>query len=450
MPAGGPRGARVAPTWRLAVVVAVAAVAVLLTPATPLLTVLLVNLVVLALAVVDWRRAPRPAGLAVDRDLPSVVGLDQTDEVVWTVRNPTGRVLRVALADELAPSLRADDRRVALVVPARGRARARTRIRPGRRGRFTPEGLTVRVEGPWRLVVRQARRELADTLRVYPPFRSRAEAELRIERARILEVGLRSAQGRGGGTEFDTLREYGPDDEFRRIDWAATARSRTAIVRTYRAERNQTVLVLLDTGRVMAGVVEGGEGIGSIPRLDHALDAVMMLTVVSTRLGDRAGLVAFADEVRRVVAPSHQRGQLTRVTEAMYDLEPRLVESDYRGAFAETLGRFRRRALLVVLSELAPQAVTETLLPALPMVARSHLVLVAGVRDPAVDRWAHAVPTEAGTAYRKAAAVQALAERRAVVARLRGLGATVIDAVPGRLAPELADAYLKVKATGRL
>lgn len=449
----GPRRsarARVAPTWRLALVAAAGAGLVLVLPGATWLAVLLVDVAVLAAAVVDAVRAPRPQGIEVDRELPGVVGLDQTDEVVWTVRNPTDRLLRVALADELAPSLRAVDRRVGLLVPPRGRARARTTIRPGRRGRFTPTELIVRVEGPWRLVTRQARRELPDTLRVYPPFRSRAEAELRIERARILEVGLRSAQGRGGGTEFDSLREYGPDDEFRRIDWAATARSRTTVVRTYRAERNQTVLLLLDTGRVMAGVVEGGEGVAAVPRLDHALDAVMMLTAVSTRLGDRAGLVAFADEVRRVVGPSHQRGQLTRVTEAMYDLEPRLVESDYRGAFAETLSRFRRRALLVVLTELAPQAVTETLLPALPMVSRSHLVLVAGVRDPAVDRWAHAVPTEAGTAYRKAAAVQALAERRAIVARLRGLGATVIDAVPGRLAPELADAYLKVKATGRL
>jgi uncharacterized protein (DUF58 family) len=180
------------------------------------------------------------------------------------------------------------------------------------------------------------------------------------------------------------------------------------------------------------------------------MDAVLMLTAVSTRLGDRAGLVAFADEVRGVVPPGHTRAQLTRVTEVMYDLQPRLVESDYRGAFAHTLGHFRRRALLVVLTELIPAAVEETLLPALPLVLRNHLVLVAGVRDPAVDRWAQAVPTEARTAYRKAAAVQALEERRRIVQRMRGMGATVIDAVPGRLSPQLADAYLNVKATGRL
>jgi uncharacterized protein (DUF58 family) len=449
------------PTWRLAVVAAAGALLVLLAPAAPLVVLLVVNAVVLAAAVVDWARAPRPDSLAVDRELPGVVGLDAEAPVVWTVRNPSARLVRVRLADQLAPSLRPGSRRAALRVPGGGRARARTTIRPARRGRFTPTELTVRVEGPWGLAARQGRRALPGVLRVYPAFRSRDEAELRINRARILEVGLRSATGRGGGTEFEALREYGVDDEFRRIDWAATARAGKAIVRTYRAERNQTVIVLLDTGRVMAGLVETatrqqvttpGANLPTpapVPRLDHAMDAVMMLTAVSTRLGDRAGFVAFADDVRGVVAPG-ARGQLSRVTEAMYDLEPRLVESDHRRAFVETLGRFRRRALLVVLTELTPAAVQETLLPALPLMARDHLVVVAGVRDPAVERWAQSSPTEARTAYRKAAAVAALAERRRIVAQLRGLGATVVDAVPGKLSPELADAYLRVKATGRL
>ncbi len=456
------------PTWRLAVAAAVGAAVVLLTPVRPLLTLLVVNGALLVAALVDWRRAPAPSRLGVQRELPGVVGLGATAQVVWRVANPTRRPLRVRLADELGPALQPATRRVALRVPAGGRASARTAIAPARRGRYTPRELTLRVEGPWGLAARQARRDLPGVLRVYPPFRSREEAELRIKRARILEVGLRSAAGRGGGTEFEALREYGVDDEFRRIDWAATARAGKAIVRTYRAERNQTIIVLLDSGRVMAGLVEVAERVRAagrdgapddgrraeqrpppVPRLDHAMDAVMMLTAVSTRLGDRAGFVAFADEVREVVPPG-ARGQLNRVTEAMYDLQPRLVESDYRKAFTETLTRFRRRALLVVLTELTPAAVEETLLPALPLVVRDHLVVVAGVRDPAVERWATAVPTEPGTAYRKAAAVAALEERRRVVGRLRGLGATVVDAVPGRLAPELADAYLRVKATGSL
>jgi uncharacterized protein (DUF58 family) len=469
-------------TWRLVVAAAVGSLVVLLLPVRPPVGLWVVNGALLLAAVADWVLGVRPGDLEVERELPGIVPLGTEAQVTWRIahrprrdrdgRGPGGsgpgagspdlrgpaapdrgapgplpflrRGLRVRVADELAPSLGATTRRVRVVVPLGGRVVAATRIRPGRRGRFTPAEVVVRVEGPLGLVARQRRRRVPGVLRVYPPFDSRDEAELRVNKARILEVGLRSAQGRGGGTEFDSLREYGVDDEFRRIDWAATARSGKAIVRTYRAERNQTVLLLLDSGRTMAGRV------AEVPRLDHAIDAVMMLTSLATRLGDRAGLVAFDREVRAVVGPGHARDQLSRVTEAMYQLEPLLVESDYRGAFAETLARFRRRAMLVVLTELAEQAVAETLLPALPLIARDHLVVIASVADPEVRGWASATPVEPGAAYRKAAAVAALADRRRTVARLRGLGAVVVDAPPGRLAPDLADAYLRVKATGRL
>jgi uncharacterized protein (DUF58 family) len=378
------------------------------------------------------------------RLLPGRLTLGTRGEVAWRVHNPGRRAARVDVADELAPSLSAGTRRVSVRVPPGATITVRTELHPMRRGRFTPAELVVRSQGVLGLGARQGHRRLASVLRVYPPFRSRAEAELRIDRSRMLEVGARSAQGHGGGTEFDTLREYSVDDDVRRIDWAATARTARTIVRTYRAERNQTVLVLLDCGRTMAGRV------ADVPRIEHAMDAVMMLTAVATRLGDRAGLVAFDREVRAVVPPGRAGEQLTRVTEAMYALEPRLLESDYAGAFSETLARFRRRALLVVLTEFAEEAAIETLVPALPLVVRRHLVIAAGVRDPDVTRWAAGSATEPETAYRKAAAAAALARRGETAARLSAAGAMVVDAAPGRLAARLADAYLQVKATGRL
>jgi len=449
------------PTVRLAVVVALSSLVVALSPS-PWVTFAIVEAAVVVVGATDWALGTRPGSVSVERHVPGVIPLDGDAEVLWRVGNGAplrgplgpraplrarrrrGRRLRVALADDLAPSLRASSRRVRVVVPASGQSSARATLRPSRRGRFVLSEIVVRVSGPLGLVDRQGRRQVPAVIRVYPPFKSRKEAELRIDRARILEIGLRSAAGRGGGTEFDSLRDYSVDDEFRRIDWSATARSGHTIVRTYRAERNQTVLLLLDSGRTMAG------RIADVPRLDHAMDAVMMLTAVATRLGDRAGLVAFDSRVRAVVPPGHSHDQLSRVTEAMYAIEPELAESDYRGAFAETLVRFRRRALLVLLTELADQALTETLLPALPLVARTHLLVVASVADPDVAAWAEAVPTDAGSAFRKAAAVASRTERARTVARLRGMGATVVDAEPGRLGPLLADAYLKVKATGRL
>jgi uncharacterized protein (DUF58 family) len=380
----------------------------------------------------------------VDRSTPGVVPLGATRVVTWRVANPTGRRLVVALADALAPSLGATTRRARLVLAAHGAGEAATAITPRRRGRFELGEVVLRVEGPLGLVARQAGRPVPGSLRVHPRYRSRDQAELRIERGRILEVGLRSARGRGTGTEFEALRDHTPDDETRHIDWAATARAGRPIVRTYRAERNQSVLCLVDLGRTMAARIE------DVPRVEHAMDAVLALTHVAGRLGDRAGLLAYDRDVRAIVAPRGGPAQLRRVTEALHDLHPVLAESDHRRAFTAALSRFPRRSLLVVCTELADEAVADTLLPALALVVRDHVVVVASVVDPAVGRWARSRPVDATGAYRRAAAVAALDDRRRRAARLRALGATVVDAPPGELAGRLADTYLDLKATGRL
>jgi uncharacterized protein (DUF58 family) len=433
------------PTRRLAVVaLALAGVRLLLPDWSGANGLLLLDGLLLLVAFVDWLLTTRPNTIDFERTAPRAITLGESTSVTWRLQNPTGRAVTVGVADELAPSLHASTRRTWLTIPPRGQTTVTVPMHPTRRGRFMPTAVAVRVEGPMGLMARQQTRRVRSVMRVRPPFRSKDEAELRINRARLLEVGLRSAQGRGGGTEFESLREYSADDEFRRVDWAATARTAKPIVRTYRSERNQTVVVLLDNGRVMAGRVAG------VPRVEHAMDAALMLTTVATRLGDRCGLVVFDREVRAVIEPSKARAQASRVTEALFDLQPELVETDYRGAFAETIVRFRRRAMLVLLTELNEQAAEEYLVPALPLVVRSHVVVIGAVRDPEVERWATARATTPDEAFRRAAAVQALDERARAAARLRGLGATVVDAEPGQLSADLADTYLRLKATGRL
>lgn len=439
------------PTRRLAIVAVAVAALLLLFPGDGIGVLVLVGAIVavlVAVALLDASIGTSPSQVLVGRHHPPAVVAGRSAALGWEVRSESRRRLRISVGDDLAPSLRAQVRRFGVTLPPGGVARVNTTMSPLRRGAFPLEHLTVRIEGRLGLGARQRKVPVSTTLRVHPPFRSKQEAELKIRRARVLELGMRTARGLGGGTEFEQLREYGPDDEFRRIDWTATARTGRTIVRTYRAERNQSVVVLLDNGRTMAGRV------GGVPRVEHAMDAAMMLATVATRLGDRCGMVAFDRLVRAVVPPARRPDQVTRVTEAMYALEPELAESDYSTAFTQVVARFRRRAMLVVLTDLVDQAVEDSLMPALPLITRTHLVVIGGVRDPQVEAWAAGATSEdddpAAAAYRQAAAVQTLAERRRTIARLRGMGVTVVDAAPGRLAGELADAYLLVKSTGRL
>lgn len=440
------------PTRRAAVVALLVAVALLAYPGdeVPVLpSVLALAGLLVAAVVLDGVFGTSPRQVIVSRRHAPVMVAGHRSELTWEVRSDSRRRLRIDASDQLAPSLRAGSRRFSVTVPPGDLARVSTTLRPLRRGRFVLEHLTVRIHGRLGLASRQRDVPLTTTVRVHPVFRSKAEAELVIRRARVLELGMRSARGFGGGTEFEQLREYGQDDEFRHIDWTATARAGRTIVRTYRAERNQAVVVLLDNGRTMAARVEG------VPRVEHAMDAAMMLTAVATGLGDRCGLVAFDRQIRAVVPPARRTDQLGRVTDALYSLEPELNESDHAGAFAEVISRFRRRAMMVLLTDLVDGAVEDSLLPALPLLLRTHLVVVAGVRDPQLERWATEPVQDdefdpQAAAYRRAAAISALDQRRRTVARLRGRGVTVIDAPPGELSRELAEAYLTAKNTGRL
>jgi uncharacterized protein (DUF58 family) len=408
-----------------------------------------VNVALALVAVIDGALAPPPASFTVTRHHSRTVTLGEQSPLSWEVTPPPdsrllGASRIVSLADEVAPSLQATARRVQIPVRSRSTSRTTVRFRPRRRGRFEPRELVVRTSGPLGLVRRQRRRTVESTLDVLPPFRSAKEAELSLRRARILEVGLRSARGRGAGTEFDSLRELTPDDETRRIDWAATARSARPIVRTYRAERNQTVLCLLDSGRTMAGRVQG------VPRMEHATDGAMLLAELATGLGDRMGLVAFDQDVGAVVEPSNRRSQRARLAEALFAVEPALTESSYHDAVAYVLAHQRRRSFLVLLTELGEETVERFLLPSLPLLSRTHVVVVAAVRDPDLVEWSTSTAADVDGAFLRAAAITALDRREALAARIRGLGVVVIDVEPERFASVLGDAYLEAKATARL
>lgn len=431
------------PTRRFAVVTLAAVIAVAVFPGTVVTRLLAVNGVLVVALVVDWWRAPRLDAIEVSRSLPRSIRLGEESEVTWTVLSRLDRALRVDVVDELAPGLGPAQRGFGGVVPARGTLRATTELRPTRRGRYEPTEIVCRTSGPLGLAQRQVSAALPATVRVHPAFPSRRDAEELVQRTRSFETGPRATRSRGTGTDFDQLREYTVDDETRRIDWSATARAGRTIVRTFRAERNQQVVVAFDNGRVMAGRV------ADVPRAEHAMDATLALATVTSAVGDRCGLVAFDRTIRSTVTAAGGTTQVDRMGDALFDLEPVLVESAYSAAFEHVVARTGRRSLIVVMSDLVDQ-VDDALLPALPVLSRRHLVLVAAVRDPQVEEWADATPVSTEEAYRKAAAARTLHERHRTAQRIRAAGALVVDAAPGRLGRAVAETYLDVKATGRL
>ncbi|MFI9781560.1 DUF58 domain-containing protein [Streptomyces sp. NPDC051956] len=395
----------------------------------------------------DFALAAPVRHLRLTRSGDTAVRLGDPADVTLTVANPSRRRLRAQLRDAWPPSswlpgteIEASRHRV--TIPPGERRRITTRLLPTRRGDRKADRVTIRSYGPLGLFTRQGSHDVPWTVRVLPPFHSRKHLPSKLARLRELD-GRTSVLTRGEGTEFDSLREYVPGDDTRSIDWRATARQSTLAVRTWRPERDRHILLVLDTGRTSAGRV------GDAPRLDASMDAALLLGALASRAGDRVDLLAYDRRIRALVQGRAAGELLPALVNAMAPLEPELVETDTRGLTAAVLHTAPRRSLVVLLTSLDAAPVEEGLLPVLSRLTKRHTVLVASVADPTIAEMAGSRGnTEA--VYDAAAAAQAQAERRRTAQLLIRRGVTVVDATPNDLAPALADAYLALKAAGRL
>lgn len=426
--------------------------------------------------------------LTLARSGDTAVRLGEPAHVSLLIANPSGRSVRALVRDAWPPSAglqpvaasrprstrNADPTlihpRHRLAIPAGERRRVESVLVPTRRGDRHALNVTIRSFGPLGLAARQGTHKVPWRVRALPPFTSRKHLPSRLARLRELD-GRTSVLVRGQGTEFDSLRDYVAGDDIRSIDWRATARRHlgdhySVVVRTWRPERDRHILIVLDTGRTAAGRVGdidgtgpasaagtgsaavGGTGTDGI-RLDAAMDAALLLTALAVRAGDRVDLLAHDRRIRAFIARSAPAQTLSRFTDAMAVLEPELVELDARSLVTAILKRAPHRSLVVLLTSLDSAPMSEGLLPVIGRLTRRHEVVVASVGDPRIEEMARGRST-ATAVYEAASAERAKADRRQVADLLGKHRVTVVDAPPGEIAPALADAYLALKAAGRL
>ncbi|MCY0918165.1 DUF58 domain-containing protein [Streptomyces sp. NBC_01426] len=402
----------------------------------------------LALAcALDYTLAVPVRTLTLARSGDTSVRLGEHADVHLTLTNPGTRKLRARVRDAWPPSswrpgTESAASRHTVSVPPGERRRLTTRLVPTRRGDRRADRVTIRSLGPLGLLARQGTHTVPWTVRVLPPFTSRKHLPSRLARLRELD-GRTSVLTRGEGTEFDSLRDYVPGDDTRSIDWRATARQNKVAVRTWRPERDRHILICVDTGRTAAGRV------GDAPRLDSALDAALLLTALAVRAGDRVDLLAHDRRPRAQVQGRSAADTLPAFVNAMATLEAELVETDARSLVSTVLRSAPRRSLVVLLTTLDAAPIEEGLLPLLPQLTQRHTVVLASVADPRVAEMTTARGS-VDAVYEAAAGTQTRSQRDRTADQLTRHGVHVVDAAPDDLAPALADAYLALKAAGRL
>ncbi len=396
-------------------------------------------LLVLALFALDWRLAGGIRRFEISRQHDTKLSLGAENPVQLEVRNRGRRGTTIQVRDEPPDDFEIETRMLAGAAPPRGSWQAVYHVRPLRRGDYQFGDLNLRWDGPLGLIVRQARVEAAGPVKVYPNLLDVRRYDLLLRRNRLQEMGLRHTRRFGEGTEFERLREYLPDDEFRRIEWKATARRNRPVTIEYETERSQSVVAVLDTGRMMQSPVD------RMAKLDHVINAVLLLAYVATGKGDKVGLMTFADNVTHFIGPRQGRGQFYRMLEALYAVEAQPVEPDYRRALSYLALKQRKRALVVIFTDLSGGLSMQSLISHVSVLARRSLPLVVTISDPDIHAAARQRPHDSLTAHQRVAAGQLLDERQVTLDNLRRRGVLILDVPANQLSMAVVNRYLELK-----
>jgi uncharacterized protein (DUF58 family) len=373
------------------------------------------------------------------RDIPNPLSLGAGQEILVGIRNRRAAGLRAVLADHVPLSLRPSAREVRGSFDARGEWIAAYAVEAPHRGSFQFGPIDLRTWRPNGWWARQVRIPAPQAAAVYPNVLAIRQYQLTLRRGMPYRPGQRRSRPPGAATSFAGLRDYIAGDDPRRINWKATARRDQPVTMELEAERGQQVMILLDCGRLMTAPA------GQLTKLDHAVNAALLLGWLAQQQGDRVGLIAFTDQVDSFLAPQRGPTQVNRLNEALYGVRAQYVEPDFGEAFGQLARRVSRRSLVVVLTDvLDPGASRELVSQALWLSAR-HLVLVVAMEDPALVAARDAPIDRSARAYEWAAAEELLATRRQSFEALRRGGVLGLDVPAGKLSPALVEQYLELK-----
>jgi uncharacterized protein (DUF58 family) len=315
-------------------------------------------------------------------------------------------------------------------------------VHPYRRGEYEWQGIQVRQLSAWGLAWQQWRVDAAQTVAVYPDLVGLKSLSIRLA---LQSTGaMRQVRKRGMGTEFSELREYNSGDDPRSIDWKATARRNRPLIRVLEPEQEQTVIILLDRGRLMTANIQGYK------RFDFGLNATLALALTAIQRGDRVGVGVFDRYLTTWIPPQQGQPHFSRILDRVSRIQPELLEPDYLGAVTTIIKQQSRRALVVVITDIIDDIASAELLTALGRLTPRYLPFCVTLRDPQVDIRASELATDIPGAYTQAVAIDLLHQRELAFANLKRKGVLVLDAPATQISDLLVDRYVRVKARNQL
>ncbi len=396
-------------------------------------------------AIVDARLSKLPAGVTITREFGGRFAVGAKTEVRVNVQNAQARSISLLIKDEYPARMKlADLREGAMRVAAQTSVALVYGVTPPKRGRFEFGQIVVRFLSQWSLVWVETRVGEPVSVKVYPNMRRAREAELKALGARSLVASHRKTSWRGEGREFESLRDYVRGDELRHISWTATARRGKLTTRQYQIERDQTILIAIDGGRLMTARID------QETKLDSAVHAALALMSAAARAGDNAGLLVFGRKIKSYLPPNRGRDHMDAALEALYAVEPDMIEPSYSHALEFIAAHSKRRSLVVLLTDLVDEEGSKELLASLKLLRPRHLPLVVTIADRDLKAVVSNVPENARDLFTQSVAEEIMYLREAALRRVESQGGLALDVTAAALAPSLLEKYLQVKERGLL
>jgi len=400
------------------------------------------GIILLLLALIDGWRVWRFPIIQVQRQVPASLPLGVWSEVILRFHNPTTIPCLIEIFDDYPIHSDLQGQPQCLTLLASARMETQYRIRPLKRGATQFAGVHLLRYSPWRFWKYYRYLKLDNPIKVYPNFATMTKYALFAAENRLGQLGIRKLQRRGEGLEFHQLREYRTGDVLRQIDWNATSRHNKLISKEYQDERDQQIIFLIDCGRRMLAQD------CAMSHFDHTLNACLLLSYVALRQGDALGLMTFSGS-QRWLAPRKGRSTINAVLNTVYDLQPSTNASDYLYAANQLMRKQNKRALVILISNLRDED-SDELLPALQLLGKKHLVLLASLQERILSEVLEQPVYNFNDALRYVATLDYLKSRQRAHDVLKSYGVIYLDTVPEQLPVKMVNRYLEIKRGGRL
>lgn len=399
-----------------------------------------IDAAILLVALGDLVSLPAGRAFSVEREVGRIASLKQDHRVTLVISNLGRQAQRIRVRDGVPQEFAPVPEEFALRLGPRSRATVHYALKAARRGDFVMEQVHVQAQSRLGLWSRYFSYPQTSKLHVYPDMKQLAEYEVLARTDRLSQLGVRRTRKIGQDNEFERLRDYARDDNPRHIDWRATARRNKLTVKDYQANQSQRLIFLIDCGRMMTNEAAG------ISLLDHALNAMLMLSYVALRRGDSVGLVCFSDAIHSFVPPRGGAGHMNRLLHASFDRFPNLVESRYDQAFLHLASNCRKRSLVILVTNVIDEVNSVQIEQYLGNIVGRHLPLGVLLRDRQLFSAADQPNPHGKALYRAAAAAEILTWRQEVLTDLEHKGVLALDTFPEDMTAPLINTYLEVKA----